>query len=158
MAIFAKAPHTITSLPSQATAQGAFAFFLAPHPSCTNKNTWPKLDVRYITQWFFPGTIYTDCSDDGSCTADDWMFVVKLGCLAAVLLTIFFVFTQCTRFAVHFSFCINTKGTCTCTRRMVVAWVGYCLEQRDSIEFRVPARLRGMAAVVVVEVAAAAVG
>ncbi|CAM9312259.1 unnamed protein product [Scytosiphon promiscuus] len=57
----------------------------------------------------YAGTIYTDCSDDGTCTADDWMFVIKLGGLATLLLTIFFVFTQCTRFAVHFSFCINTK-------------------------------------------------
>ncbi|CAB1102130.1 unnamed protein product [Ectocarpus sp. CCAP 1310/34] len=58
----------------------------------------------------YAGSIYTDCSDgDKSCSADDWLFVIKLGVLAALLMTIFFVFTQCTRYAVHFSFCINTK-------------------------------------------------
>ncbi|CAM9697700.1 unnamed protein product [Pylaiella littoralis] len=57
----------------------------------------------------YAGSIYTDCSDNGKCVAEDWLFVIKLGALATTLLTIFFVFTQCTRFAVHFSFCINTK-------------------------------------------------
>lgn len=61
---------------------------------------------------FASGSIYTNCSDDNNCTAEDWLFVIKLGVLAATLLTIFFVFTQCTRFAVHFSFCINTSGVC----------------------------------------------
>lgn len=56
------------------------------------------------------GSIYTDCSDDDDCTPEDWLFVIKLGCLSAVLLVNFFVLTQCTRFAVHFSFCINTRG------------------------------------------------
>ncbi|CAM9312411.1 unnamed protein product [Scytosiphon promiscuus] len=57
----------------------------------------------------YAGSRYTDCSDDGAgCTANDWLFVIKLGGLSALLMTIFFVFTQCTRYAVHFSFCINT--------------------------------------------------
>eukprot|EP00752_Nemacystus_decipiens_P004671 g4259.t1 len=57
----------------------------------------------------YAGSVYTNCSDDNDCTPADWFFVIKLGVLAATLLTIFFVFTQCTRFAVHFSFCINTR-------------------------------------------------
>ncbi|CAM9576254.1 unnamed protein product [Ectocarpus sp. 4 AP-2014] len=56
----------------------------------------------------YAGSIYTNCSDDDDCTPEDWLFVIKLGCLSAVLLVNFFVLTQCTRFAVHFSFCINT--------------------------------------------------
>ncbi|CAM9717526.1 unnamed protein product [Ectocarpus fasciculatus] len=60
------------------------------------------------------GSIYTGCSDDDDCTPEDWLFVIKLGCLSAVLLVNFFVLTQCTRFAVHFSFCINTRGKFSC--------------------------------------------
>eukprot|EP00752_Nemacystus_decipiens_P017140 g15355.t1 len=57
----------------------------------------------------YAGSRYTDCStDDNSCSAEDYLLIVKLGALAALLMTIFFVFTQCTRYAVHFSFCINT--------------------------------------------------
>lgn len=42
--------------------------------------------------------------------------MIKLGLLAGTLLSIFFLFTQCTRFAVHFSFCINTRGQ-SCMKR-----------------------------------------
>ncbi|CAM9200362.1 unnamed protein product [Ectocarpus sp. 12 AP-2014] len=62
----------------------------------------------------YAGSIYTNCSDDDDCTPEDWLFVIKLGCLSAVLLVNFFVLTQCTRFAVHFSFCINTRGKFRC--------------------------------------------
>eukprot|EP00904_Undaria_pinnatifida_P009174 jgi/Undpi1/5387/HiC_scaffold_2.g00668.m1 len=57
----------------------------------------------------YAGSRYTDCKDADNCSTEDWLLVIKLGVLAAVLLIIFFVFTQCTRYAVHFSFCINTK-------------------------------------------------
>lgn len=56
----------------------------------------------------YAGTRYSDCSDEG-CSGQDWVFIIKLGVLSALLVVNFFVFTQCTRFAVHFSFCINTK-------------------------------------------------
>lgn len=56
------------------------------------------------------GSRYVDCADEENCSSEDWLLVIKLGVLAAVLMVIFFVFTQCTRYAVHFSFCINTKG------------------------------------------------
>eukprot|EP00903_Cladosiphon_okamuranus_P006823 g6648.t1 len=59
----------------------------------------------------YAGSRYADCSaDSDSCSAEDFLLVVKLGVLAALLMTIFFVFTQCTRYAVHFSFCINTTA------------------------------------------------
>ncbi|CAM9697558.1 unnamed protein product [Pylaiella littoralis] len=59
----------------------------------------------------YAGSRYTDCSDEAnSCRGEDYLLIIKLGVLATVLMTIFFVFTQCTRFAVHFSFCINTTA------------------------------------------------
>lgn len=56
----------------------------------------------------FTGSTYSDCLDNG-CSNREWLLIIKLGVLAAIFLVIFFVFTQCTRFAVHFSFCINTR-------------------------------------------------
>ncbi|CAM9742923.1 unnamed protein product [Ascophyllum nodosum] len=60
----------------------------------------------------YAGSLYTNCVDDSgdSCPPKEWLLIIKLGVLAIVLLCIFFVFTQCTRFAVHFSFCINTQA------------------------------------------------
>lgn len=66
------------------------------------------------------GTRYVECSDEENCSPEDWLLVIKLGVLAAVLMVIFFVFTQCTRYAVHFSFCINTKGESVDVRAMAV--------------------------------------
>lgn len=57
----------------------------------------------------YAGSRYTDCTDEGSCSPQDWLFIVKLGVLAAMLLSIFFSYTQCTRFIGHFSFCMNTR-------------------------------------------------
>ncbi len=34
---------------------------------------------------------------------------VKFGCLAGLMMCIFFCFVQCTRFAIHFSFLINVR-------------------------------------------------
>ncbi|CAM9988763.1 unnamed protein product, partial [Choristocarpus tenellus] len=57
----------------------------------------------------YAATRYSACAED-SCSHQEWLLIVKLGLLVVVLMTLFFVFTQCTRFAVHFSFLINTRA------------------------------------------------
>eukprot|EP00639_Heterosigma_akashiwo_P016741 CAMPEP_0206399392 /NCGR_PEP_ID=MMETSP0294-20121207/24804_1 /ASSEMBLY_ACC=CAM_ASM_000327 /TAXON_ID=39354 /ORGANISM="Heterosigma akashiwo, Strain CCMP2393" /LENGTH=187 /DNA_ID=CAMNT_0053855207 /DNA_START=269 /DNA_END=832 /DNA_ORIENTATION=+ len=54
---------------------------------------------------------FEECFADDldSCNANQKLIIIKVGCLVANFLAIFYVFLQCTRFMVHFSFMINTK-------------------------------------------------
>ncbi|KAG5186726.1 hypothetical protein JKP88DRAFT_271858 [Tribonema minus] len=58
----------------------------------------------------FAATRYATCSDaEGGCTSNDIQLMIKIGCIVALMLSIFFLFTQCSRFIIHFSFMINTR-------------------------------------------------
>lgn len=53
---------------------------------------------------------YTDCQKEaGGCTEETITLVIKCGVLTILMLSIFFVFTQCSRFVIHFSFLINCR-------------------------------------------------
>eukprot|EP00611_Tribonema_gayanum_P008997 TRINITY_DN1869_c0_g1_i3.p1 TRINITY_DN1869_c0_g1~~TRINITY_DN1869_c0_g1_i3.p1 ORF type:complete len:198 (-),score=20.88 TRINITY_DN1869_c0_g1_i3:1420-2013(-) len=53
---------------------------------------------------------FADCANSGTgCTQAEVLVLVKLGTLVGLMCTIFFLFTQCARFAIHFSFMINTR-------------------------------------------------
>jgi len=54
---------------------------------------------------------FEECFGDDleSCTTAQKILIVKIGCLVANFLAIFYVFLQSTRFMVHFSFMINTE-------------------------------------------------